>query len=53
MRRLNRVRIPIWAAEGKPGPADAADVARGSEAVLFRPRDPRALGSILPVLTPV
>ena len=50
LRRLNRVRIPGWAAAGKDGPEPGMDADRGFEAVLFRHWDPNVLGALLPVL---
>lgn len=50
LRRLNRVRVPTWAAEGKIGPDPDDPDDRRTEAVLFRHWDPRVLAALLPVL---
>ncbi len=50
LRKLNRARLPVWAAAGKDGPEPGVDADRGWEAVLFRHWDPSVLGALLPVL---
>ena len=50
LRRLNMVRLPVWAAAGRlgPDPDDPGD--RGWRSVLFRHWDPGVLGALLPCL---
>ena len=50
LRRLNRVRLPVWAAAGKAGPDPGVAADLGYETVLFRHWDPRVLETLLPVL---
>ena len=49
LRTLNIARIPSWAADERPPPAEPA-VNEPSASVTFRHWDPRVLGAFLPVL---
>ena len=47
LRRLNKAKLPCWAAAGKPAPSDPAEPDDlGLEAVLFRHWDPAVLGAL-------